>query len=800
MYGITDDLRCAFRNLRRRPALTLAALVTLALGIGANSAIFTVIEGVLIHPLPYPGADRLVFMEVSYRHGEYRINTEPSFALIDAWRKAPSLARVEAYEHVNVRLGGRGEETAAEIDSLLAAPGIFDCLGVEPLLGRAFSGDDGSASAEPVVMLGHRLWRSRFGADPAVLGATVEIDDVPHTVVGVLPPHARFVDPLQEVDLWRPLDPRPADPENTHAAALGRLRPGATVAAGRAEVEALSAPFDAAVDADLEPVLQTPRDLFSDFERVLLLFQAAIGCVLLIACVNVAQLLLAQGEARSRELAMRATLGASGGRLLRQLLTESGVLALLGGAGGLLAASWGLAYLLRLLPEDLRHLERLSLNPAVLAFTLVLSLSTGVAFGLLGAFQGLRPDLAASLREGAAQAGVSRRRGRLRQGLVGAQVTLALVLLAGAGWLIRSLVGLARLDPGFETEGLLVARLDLDPGRTLSDEQRSALAGTILEGLRGAGPAFREVTLADRMPPGASRVHAGAIEAEGRPPADAQTMSPEVAVVPGYFRVMGIPLREGTEPEAAAGAAERSVVVNESLAKALWNEESAVGRRFRFLPEGPWLSVAGVVGRVRQLGLTFDEDLPVVFSSYSAWPHRSPELAIRSAVEPSRLVPELEARLSALAPGVRIRRIATAEERLAATIELERFNAFVMSVFAAIAAVLTAVGIYGVVAYAVSLRTREIGVRMALGARTASVLGLVMRRSLAPVAAGGVLGLAGALGSARILEHYLKNVRAGDPGVLAAVVLLVALVALLATWLPARRAARVDPSASLRWD
>jgi len=799
--SVLDDLRSAARAMARRPGVTIAALLTLAIGIGANTTIFSVIEGVLIRPLPYRDAGRLVYL---FRHNaELGVTTTPSRELVRACRElTTSLEQIETYSTDSLSLIGDAEPdllTGARVSA-----GFFSFLGVKPFAGRLFHQGEDAEGRHRVAVLSHGLWRSRYGGDPAAVGQPLSIDGEPYTIIGVLPPRFRL-DAYSKIALWIPdargtaaVSGAPEEPSPLHT--IARLAPGVSVAAAQAEVEAISRSMPAPDETGIEwsGLLETPRDrLDPDLRTGIVMLQLAVSFVLLIACVNVAHLMLAQGEARRRELAVRAALGASRTRLVRQLLTESILLGLLAGALGLALAVWGVGAIPSLYPGDLGSVR---LSWVHLGFTVVVAMVTGLLFGLLPARRGSRPDLRSVLQRNLSGAGGRVRWLGFRQLLVTTEVALALVLLIGAGLLIRSFVGLSRLDPGFRTENLLTLCLELPETRYATGSEQVGFYETLLETIRaGAGDQLVGVTATTGLASGLDAA-VGRPEIEGRPadPSSPPQFVVIVAAMSDYFRTMGIPLRSGRGfTTGDREATEPVIVINETLAERCLPGESPLGRRIRFNEQ--WYRIVGVVADMRLPDLVASGvgELQVYFPAHQA-PDPRMTLVVRTTGDPGPLAGTLKARLWSIDPQVAVTRVATGDALLASSLASHRFNALLMVLFSAVAALLAVVGVYGVVAHSVSRSTHEIGIRLALGATSGDILGHLIRRSMAAVALGLAAGVAAALALARALAGLLHDVSARDPATFAVLTVLVATLALVATWIPARRATRLDPLGALR--
>lgn len=801
---LLDDLRTALRSLGRRPGFAAVVVLILAVALGANTAVFSALQQVLLRPLPYPGAEDAVYVFREDPGGTFQVG--PMLEQVRRWREtADTLAAVEGFEATRITLLGHGEPR--RLAAARVTPGLFDFLGVSPVLGRGF---EPGAGDERLAVLSHALGRELFGADPAALGQPVRLGDQVYTVIAVMPKGFRFVPPV-EAELWLPFPEGNATPHSVLA--LARLAPGVAPEAAEAELLAMeraAASERAGADPDRvwAPRLRALGFLFGNLGRAVLLLQAAVALMLVIACANVGNLFLVRAEGRSREVAVRAALGAKRGRLVRALLLES---LLLGGAAallGLLLAAWGGRAVAALSADGWVELEALRLDAGLFAFTAGAGLLAAVAFGLLPALTASRADLGEVLKTGGRAAGAgggSASGERTRAALVVAEVALALVLLVGAGLLTKSFVGLVTTDPGFEPEGLLAVSLELPRESYPEEEQHEVFVRELRAALAESGP--ERAVLATGAPTEAGIYLGRELRVEGRPPLPEGLVGgiPFLAVDPGYFRVLGIPVLEGRElvegevPATGGEAEERPVVVNRALARALWPDGDALGGRLKlgFSDDEPWSRVVGIVGPVAQRGLgsTLDS-LQIYFPLLRA--NRVSVLVRAGDVEPALVQERVGALVRAIDPRLPLARAERVEDLLGGSIARERFQTALMAAFAGIALVLTVVGLYSVLAYAVRRRAYEIGVRAALGARPGQVLGLVAKRGAILVAVGLAAGLAASLALGRLVESQIRGVAAHDPAVLAAATGLLAAATALATLLPALRAARLDPARVLR--
>lgn len=792
---LKQDVRFAARTLRRAPGFVIIAVLCLALGIGANGLVFSVVNGVLLRPLSYPDPERLVVL------GERNGGGMVSWPTFLEWKQqTATFERMTAFTEGGVILSG---EAAPE--RLMATRGTADYFavhGVAPLLGRTFESGEDLPGRAPVAVLGEAMWRRRFGADPSVLGRTLVMDGVSRTVVGVMP--ASF---SQEMDVWLPLE-TPADseaPNRSHILTVrARLGKGVSVEQADALLKQLAARMEALYPAAQKgrgaAVLSLSQMETRAWRTPLQVLLGAVGLVLLIACTNVANLLLARAGARQQELAIRVALGARRGRLVRQFLVESLLLALVGGGLGVLLAGWGLSALLSLTVTPLPHREAISLDGTSLLFVLGVSVASGLAFGLGPALRATRLDVRGGLAGAGAPGGSSRANRRLRGALVVAELGLTLVLLVGAGLLGRAFFQLMGTSPGFAVDHVLTAHLAIPRERFADGDLPRRLFEPVLEQVR-ALPGVRAAGMTSLLP--IQRAWSNLrYTVEGEPPPDpGETPSAERrASSPGYFSALEIPLlagRDFTARDAEPGQPP-VVIVNETLARRHFPEGSALGRRLLFA--GGAATIVGVVGDVRQAGLD-KVPLAELHVPYGRpWGDNGMVLVLRTGGGPEGLTPALREVVRRLDSDVPVHRALTMEQVIEQSLGMRRLVLWLLGGFAVVALVLSSAGLYGVISYLVSQQTREIGIRMALGARSADVLWLVMGHGALLAGAGIGLGLAGALALARVLESQLYGVTAHDPLTFGGVAALLGAVALLACWLPARRATRVDPLLAIRSD
>lgn len=830
MENFWKDFRHSLRALRRSPAFAFAAVASLALGIGANTLIFTFLNALFFKSLPVDHPEELVALySVDRSKGDLLPLSYPNFEDLRR-EQGPALVGLAAYRNVFVTLRGDGEP--AQLQGEVVSASYFDVLGIEPARGRFFRPDEEAPpGAHPVAVLSHRLWQSHFASDPGVVGRSVSLDGQGFTVVGIAPPELKGLSITDmPPDLWVPMSmyrvvtrgPQARGLERRGSltfSAVARLNPELGVeearvflrtVADRLEREYPQANRDLGLTAiPLTQAVLPPRVRNSAVLSGSLL-AAAVGLLLLIAGSNVANLLLARAAARSGEVAVRLSLGASRGRLLRQLLTEGAVLGLLGGAGGLLIAVWGRRLLWALRPPFFPDTLDLGMDGRVLGFTLILSLATGLLFSLAPAFQSFRLDLSGILTRQARGSG-SRGDGSgslIRQLLVAGQVALSVVVLAGAGLFLRSLAEVERVDPGFETEKLFVIPLDLSSGgypppRALELYRRAVERVSALQGVRSAAVASRFLLVGAG---GRASVFAEGQEAFRRGAgADGEAEDGDVlaglnTVGVGYFDTVGMRLVGGRGFTPADRAGSRPVVVvNESLARRLWPGQPALGKRLRFAQDESMLEVVGVAADARYAGL---REPPQPYAWKPVLQSFSPAmmLHVRTAEDPDPLLETARREVQALDPGLPILEPRTISQMRSLSLWAPRVGAGLLSLFGLLALILAALGIYGVVAYSIGQRRREIGIRMAMGAARRQVLELILRQGMRPVWIGLALGLAGAFAGARAVASLLFGIGAADPVAFTGAALLLALVALAAIYIPARRASGLDPIHALRED
>jgi putative ABC transport system permease protein len=803
------DVRYALRSLRQHPGFTAVVLATLALGIGANAAIFSVVNAVLLRPLPYAGADRIVVIWGDlHRPG---VNQIPASAgeYVDYRDRSRSFEYIAAYDTTGFKLTGDGEPE--EVDGAVVTASLFPLLGASAELGRTFAPAEEGAGRNDVALVSHRLWMRRFSGNRNVVGQVAAIDGRPTEIVGVMPASFDFPDPA--VDIWKPLlldaEALSADNRGSHGyTAFARLRPGVTLAQAQSDLAGVTAAFKDAhpgnyrtgFSAMLRPL---QAEIVGDTGRPLLILLGAVGVVLLIACANVSNLLLARAASRRKEIALRTALGASRGRLVRQLMTESVLIALAGGALGLAIASWGVDLLIGLAPDTIPRLREVAVDWRVVAFTALASLATGVLFGIVPALRASGPALNEALKDGGRQ-GDSAMHGRAGRLLVVSEVALSLVLLICAGLLVHSFARVENVEPGFDARGMLTLRLALPESRYTTFDAGDRFFDTLFDALR-ARPGVEAVAAVNALPfSGVNGSRTFHIEGRELKRLEDQPEEQLRIVSNGYFQAMRIPIVEGREfAERDRLSGPRVAVVNQALARKHWPGESPIGQRVAFSRNEPhWYEIVGVAANIKHRGLDVAErpELYVPYRQplFSNWTVRPMQVVVRAAGDPLQAAATVRREIARIDPEQPISDIRTMEQRIGRSLQGRRFSTILLAVFAALALALAAIGIYGIIAYAVTERTHEIGVRLALGAQRRDVMSMIVGQGMAMTAAGTVAGLAVAAMATRLISSLLFGVSTLDPLTFLAIPLLLAAVAAVACWVPARRATRVDPLVALR--
>jgi putative ABC transport system permease protein len=809
MTTIWQDVKYGARMLWKRPGFTAVAVLTLALGIGANTAIFSLVNAVLLRPLPFAEPERLVMIWEDAARIGFPKNTPAPANYVDWKTQTRSFEGMAALMTASYNLTGQGEPQKIAAHAVTAD--LFPLLGVRPARGRAFTPEEEKPGSDGVVILSHGLWRDSFGADPALVGRDILLNGEKRTVVGVMPEGFQFLDPW--VRLWVPLAQAPEDWANRgghYLQVVARMKPGVTAEQADADVKTVMArisrdnPEEA---AELGAYVMPLRDeLAGEVRRPLLMLVVAVAFVLLIACANIAGLLLSRSAARRREIAIRVALGAGRWRVVRQLLTESALLGLAGGAAGVLLALWSFAFLRRLVPPSMSLATPLAVDGRALLFTLLVSLLTATLFGLAPALQASKFEPGDTLKQGGGRGGVGGSARRLRGAFVVAEVALSLVLLVGAGLLIQSLNRLRGQYQGLRPGNVLTLRTVLPQNRYTDHAQREAFYDAVLGRVRslpGVVTAGYTTTVPLTWKGGSSGV-----TIEGRPtPPGLGNDATHRQVTADYLQALGVRLKAGRYlQETDVPRSLPAAVVNEAFARTYWPGEDAVGKRFKIGgpdSERPWLTVVGVVEDVRQMGL----DVPVKPEMYLPYrqvdyqPWFAPSyLVIRTSVEPTGLAAPVRREVHAVDPEQPVSNVQTMAEILGEESEQKQTGMLLLAVFAGVALLLASLGIYGVLSFFVVQHTQEIGVRLALGAQPRTILALVLRRGMRLALAGVALGLAGALALTRLIQSQLFGVSASDPLTYAGLALLLAAVALVACLVPARRATKVDPMVALRYE
>jgi len=817
MQTLLQDLRFALRSLRMNWTFTAAAVAALAMGLGANTAIFSVVDAVMFRPLPYPDASRLVMIWETRRNLDPKTLLDPKAELAmrhwlasdDDFRRwgerNHSLDLLAGWRPFEITLSGRGEPLRLQGGAV--TPEFFRIFHARTILGRTFLPQEDREGDDRVLVLSHGLWQRVFGSNPGAVGQTVLIDGIPHTVIGVLEPGFRPVLPSfparAECYLTMSHTLQGSRRRFTVFTAAGRLRPGVSVAQAQADMAAIAAAMEketprsnAGHGIDLVPLAE---EVSHNARPAMVVLLGAVGCVLLICCANVANLLLARATGRQREISIRAVLGARAARLARQLLSESLVLAAAGGVLGLLLAFGGVRLLVAAIPPDtLPRMSEIGVDARVFGFAFALSLVTGLLFGAMPALAAIRwseRGLSEAMKEGGGGGSGSGGR-RLRNALVVVEVSLALVLLTGAGLLIRSFLGLRGVDLGLHSERVLTAGLTLPRTKYANPQQRGEFIERVVESVRRI-PGVEGVAATNSIPiSAASTVAFGGIEIEG---VTNQAAAMYRTVTPDYFRIMGIPLKRGrlfTDADARGG----TVLVNEAFVRRYWpglrtDSPEPVGRRLKLDKE--WREIAGVIGDIR-FGGPQSETGGEIYVPHTENLYSGLALVLRLNEPPARVTPALRAAVLAVDRDLPLERVATMDDVIASELATPRFHMALIVAFAALALVLAGVGIYGVIGYSVAQRRREIGIRMALGASEAHVVGAVLREAAVLAAAGVAMGIVAAVAATRLLASLLFGVKPVDPLTFAAVAVVLTGVALAAAWIPARRAIAVDPMVALR--
>jgi putative ABC transport system permease protein len=799
--NLTGDVRFALRMLFRAPGFSLVAILTFAVGIGVNTAVFNVVNGVLLRPLPYPDADRITMLWMDNRRQNIKedITSYPNY--LDWRAQSASYEHMAAYTPSAFSLTGSGEPERLLGASVTA--NFFDVLQVQPVLGRTFTDANETPGRDTVIVLSHGFWQRRFGGAADVLGRTLTLSGRAYEVIGVMPPTANWP---QDAELWRPL--APADQLRQARGSfwlpvIGRLKPGVSVEQAQTEMSEIGRRLEEQFPNNRGfgvYVVTLQEQLVGNIERALLILLASVGCVLLIACANLANLMLGRTAARRRELAIRTALGAARSRLVMQIVTETFVLALIGAALGLALAYWATGFFISLGGDSIPRQEAIVMDARVLAFALLLATISAVLAGLIPALQASRRHVVDHLREGARGATGTASR-RTRSGLVAAEVALAIVLLTGAGLLLRTLWTMQRAERGFDAANVAMLTVSLPPSNYAGAPEVRSFYARVLERLRAIPGVTSAATGTGVLQPLVTNSGIFSIEGQPLPPPEERVEYPTEVVSPGYFETVGMRIVHGRGfTEADHADAPRAVVINETFARQAWPQQDPLGRRIRAgddTSQAPWMTVVGVIRDAHRSDVTRAIRPELYMSSLQVTP-RTQTLLIRTAADPNAVVPIVRRELQALDPQLPLFDVTTLERELSQTLSQPRFQATLLAGFAAIALLLATIGIYGVTAHAVGQRTQEVGIRMAMGAARRDVLRMMLVQHLRPAIAGLLVGIAGAMALSRFLRSLLFGVSATDPVTFALVSLILLLVAAVACFVPARRATRVDPLVALR--
>jgi putative ABC transport system permease protein len=805
---LSQDLRYGARMLLKNPGFTAIAVLALALGIGANSAIFSVVNGLLLRPLPYKNPNQLVVIWENATHLGFPKNTPSPANFLDWQKQATVFDGMGAFAERTFNLTGVGEPE--RLEGRRVSANLFALLGVQPILGRSFVPDDDKPGTK-IALLNESLWKRRFGSDPAVIGRSLALNGESYTVVGVLPNSVRLpAFGTWRDQIWVPMAfpaEEAAQRGNHFLEVIGRMKPGVTLAQARAEMETitgrLAQQYPEANMRITSVVNPLHEEMVGNMKPALLILLGAVAFVLLIACANVANLLLARAAVRHKEIALRLALGADRARLTKQLLVESVMLSLVGAAVGLILAYAGLQVLTRFIPADVAHAEMITINGKVLVFTLIVALVTGLIFGLAPASQAAHFNLNDTLKEGGRDSGAGPRGKRLRSALVIAEVAVSFILLIGAGLLINSFIHLRNLDPGFRADHLLALNVDLSEVKYPDTARRTAFFDEVVRRIL-ALPGVRSVAVAGNLPftYNGDSMPIG-VEGLPDPPPD---QWPDViwrTVGPNYFSTMGIPLVRGRDyNDQDTLDTTLGVVISEKTAKHYWPNDDPIGKRLKpgsATGSGPWRTVIGVVKDVRQNDFVAEPKMQMYFSFRQVKSLVANALVVRTTVDPLSLATSVRNSVWAVDKDQTVANMDSMEHIVAGAVARQRFSMLLLAIFAGVALVLAAVGIYGVMSYSVAQQTREIGIRMALGAQRSDVLKMTIKQGLKLVGLGLVIGLAAAFVLTRVMATLLFGISATDPLTFITISFVLLVVAMVASYIPSVRAMRVDPMVALRY-
>jgi putative ABC transport system permease protein len=806
MDAFVNDIRYAIRNLIKRPAFTFIAAITLALGIGANTAIFSSVYALLLKPLPFPELNRVVAVWDSYPSRGVTRNEVAMANYVDWRSQNQSFEQLALYSWWTTNL--TGIDPPERLQGFRVTANFLDTLGVKPLMGRNFTEEENQPGKGAVAILTHALWQRRFGGDPNILGKTITLSGVVCTVIGVMPETFRYP---ANAEVYAPMPMSPQVVGNRQFNSyyvVGRLKPGASVQSAQADIDnitvRLEQQYPQTNTGSRATVFPIVADTVRKYEMGLWMGMASVAFVLLIACANVANLMLARASGRQREIALRAALGASRWRIVRQLLTESSIVALIGGALGILIAVWGIDALRAANPGDAAKFapgwQQLGINFTVLVFTVALSLLSGLLFGLAPALEVSKPNLNDALKEGSRQSSGGTH--RLRSSLVVLEVALSLVLLVGAGLFFRSFVTLFKTDPGFNPDNVMTMSLMLSPAKYKDEPQTAAFYADLVQRVK-ATPGVASAAAVNHLPLGGSNSsEAFLVEGVPEPPPGQENIGRYRVCTPDYFATLQIPILRGrafTEQDKAG--APPVVIVNETLARKYWPGQEAVGKRIRFqapLDRAPWMEVVGMIKDVKH-ELTL-EVTPEFYLPHAQDGWRGMVVVARTTGDPASLAGSLRQNVWAIDKDQPVAEVRTMVEVRSISVGLQQFNSWMIGIFALVALLLASIGIYGVMAFAVAQRTREIGIRMALGARRTDVLRMVVLNGMKLAVIGLAIGLVASWLLTRFISSLLYGVQPTDPLTFMAVSACLLLAALLACYLPARRATKVDPLEALRYE
>jgi len=818
METLLQDVRYGLRMLRKKPTFTVVAILTLALGVGANTAIFSIVNAVLLRSLPYRDPGGLV--KIAFNN--------PGLGLSDVPFSVPEMEdlrnRAGVFEDVcgvvSASVNLTGAKQPERLELLVTSPNYFSMLGTTPQIGRLFGPQDFALGFAPAVVISDGLWRRSYGADPNVLGRSLRLDNDPYTIVGVLAPGFRHPGRTvaRDVEIWATAgfsaDPAPKPARSTRIlpTAIGRLKPGLRLEQAQARLTAMAAQLRQDFPTDYPPRAQwtveiqsLQESLVGNVRPMLLVLQSAVILIVLIVSLNIANLLLARASGRQQEMAVRMAMGASRGRMVRQMLTESMLLSLIGGLAGIATAFAALGFILRLVPANIPRLNEVSIDWLVLAFALLISLLTGALFGLAPAIHSTRSELAMAVREGARGSGYSTRTGRLRDALIVSELAFAVVLMVGAGLLLRTLRELLQENPGFNPTQVVAADIWLPvPNDPKADPYLKLSQQTVFKReLQRRMNAIPGVQLAGNTSdlPTTSQTNSDALSIEDRPLEASQDLRAErIWVSPDFFRVMQAPLVRGRFfTEGDEDGKQPVAIIDEATARRYWTGRDPLGRRLRFGqdPKLPWLTVVGIVRNIKHDGLDINGIPHIYVSSYQS-PNRVVSVVLRTSLPASMLEPQIRHEIQSIDPGLPVFNVFSMNEVLDASLAPRRFSADLVIGFAALALLLASIGIYGLLAYMVGQRSREIGLRMALGARQADILKLILQKGVILAIAGIAAGVFVSASTASMMASLLYGVRPHDPAVFLVVPLLLLAVASLASYIPAQRATQVDPMIALR--